>query len=139
MYTVVSDLMTTQVISLFEEQTLPLAGGIMKLKKVRHLPVIDDDGTLVGLVTHRDILRSQGSLFSLLHSGQRSQVELEVPVREIMTKDVWTVKPDTKLLDAGRLLADHQFSCLPVTDDGGRLVGIITDRDYLKFALEVLK
>lgn len=130
--------MTSKVISLFEEQSLPLASDIMKLKKVRHLPVIDDEGRLVGLVTHRDLLRSQGVLVSSLFKGLRSQVGTDVPVREIMTQDVWTVKPDTCLIDAGRLLADHQFSCLPVTDDNGVLVGILTDRDYLRYALTLL-
>lgn len=130
--------MTSKVITLFEEQSLPLASDIMKLKKIRHLPVIDDEGRLVGLVTHRDLLRSQSVIVSSLFKGLRSKVDAVVAVQEIMTQDVWTVKPDTGLIDAGRLLADHQFSCLPVTDDSGVLVGILTDRDYLRFALEVL-
>ncbi len=127
--------MTTEVVTLFEEQTLSLASGIMKLRKIRHLPVVDDGYCLVGLVTHRDLLRAQGELMLYLKDSD-SEVGSEISIKKIMTRDVWTVKPETEIGDAGRLLADHSFSCLPVTDHAGVLVGILTDRDYLNLALD---
>lgn len=135
----VQDLMTEKVITLFEEQTLPIADDIMKLRRIRHMPVIDEGGVLVGLVTHRDILRAQVSFVSFLREGQRGSIDMDIPVVDIMTRDVWTVSPTAAAHEAGQLLADHRFSCLPVVDDAHKLVGILTDRDFLKFALEVIE
>jgi acetoin utilization protein AcuB len=131
--------MTENVITFFEEQSLPLAQGIMKLKKIRHIPVIDDDRRLVGIVTHRDLLGAQGNMIQDTRDDDLKNSEPSVKVRDIMTRDVWTVKPDADAHEAAQLLLDHQFSCLPVTDDAGVLVGIVTDRDYLRLALEVLE
>ena len=134
----VRDLMTSEVITLFEEQTLPVADDIMKFRRVRHLPVVDENDVLVGLVTHRDVLRAQVSYVSFVKGGQRGSIDLDIKVADVMSKDVWTVSPDTPAFEAGQLLADHAFSCLPVIVPGRKLVGILTDRDFLKFSLEVL-
>jgi CBS domain-containing membrane protein len=134
--------MTSELITLFEQQTLPIADDIMKFRRIRHLPVVDDEGRLVGLITHRDVLRAQVSYVSFVKNGQegdRGAVDLDIQVKDVMSRDVWTVSPTTPAHEAGQLLADHAFSCLPVIEPGRRLVGILTDRDFLKFALEVLE
>src|SRR5688572_20490235 len=113
----VRHLMTSPVISLFAEQTLPLAEDIMRFKHVRHLPVIDDTGQLVGLVSHRDLLRAQISSLTGLSPDQRRARQEDVRVRALMTRDLWTVKPDTLAAVAARTMAEHQFDCLPVTDE----------------------
>ena len=138
----VKDLMTSDVITLFEEQTLPIADDIMKYRRIRHLPVVDEQGRLVGLVTHRDVLKAQVSYVSFVKNesgGERGSIDLDIQVKDVMSRDVWTVSPTTPAHEAGQLLADHTFSCLPVVEPGRRLVGILTDRDFLKFALEVLE
>ena len=119
----VKHLMKSPVITFFAEQTLPLAGDVMKLKHLRHLPVIDDDRRLVGLVSHRDLLRARD----------------QVRVSDIMTRDVWTVEPDTLASVAGQTLLDHKYGCLPVVDPDRRLVGIITERDFLRFAIKAIE
>jgi CBS domain-containing membrane protein len=134
----VRDLMTTKLITFFEEQTLPLAGELMKLKKFRHLPVVDEEGRLVGLITHRDILKAQISTLSVISEHSREKIEEGFQIKDIMNKDVWTVSPDAPAREAGQLLADHAFSCLPVVDESRKLVGILTDRDFVKYALEIL-
>ena len=70
---------------------------------------------------------------------QRGAVDLDLPVKDMMTRDIWTIGPNAGAYEAGQLLLDHQFSCLPVVDEQRRVVGIITDRDFLKYALEVLE
>jgi CBS domain-containing protein len=119
----VKDLMSAPVITLFAEQTLPLADDIMRFKHIRHLPVIDDDRRLVGLVSNRDILAAGGE---------------PVRVAGIMTRDVWTVGPDVLASIAGETLLDHRYGCLPVVDASGVLVGIITERDFLRFAIKAI-
>jgi CBS domain-containing protein len=117
--------MTSPVVTLFAEQTLPLAGDIMRFKHFRHLPVVDDAGRLVGLVSHRDVLAA-GSAAPL-------------KVSAVMTRDIWTVRPDTLASIAGATLLDHKYGCLPVVDDVGILVGIVTERDFLRFAIKALE
>jgi CBS domain-containing membrane protein len=129
------DIMTSPVITFFAEQTLPLAEDVMNLKHLRHLPVVDDAGRLVGLVSHRDLLRAQISTLAGLTDAQIRARQADVRVSQIMTRDVWTVNPQSDAARVGRTLLDHKFGCLPVVDADQRLVGIITERDFIKYAL----
>ena len=130
------DLMTKPVITFFAEQTLPLAEGVMHFRHLRHLPVIDDDGKLVGLVSHRDLLRAQISSLSGLTDEERRARQSDIRVNQVMTRDVWTVRPDTEAFIVGRTLLDHRFGCLPVVDENEKLIGIVTERDFIKYALD---
>jgi CBS domain-containing membrane protein len=132
------DIMTSPVVTFFAEQTLPLAEDVMHFKHLRHLPVIDDAGKLVGLVSHRDLLRAQISTLAGLTDAQRRARQSEVRVSQVMTRDVWTVAPTTEVRRVGLTLLDHKFGCLPVVDAEERLVGIITERDVIKYALAAL-
>jgi len=134
----VKHLMSSPVVSLFAEQTLPLAEDIMRFKHIRHLPVIDDDGHLVGLVSHRDLLRAQISSLTGLTEKERRARQDAVRVRELMTRDLWTVHPETLASVAGQTMAEHRYGCLPVIDDQRVLVGIVTERDFLKFATKAI-
>jgi CBS domain-containing protein len=135
----VKHIMSAPVVSLFGEQTLPLAEDIMSLKHIRHLPVIDDGRHLLGLVSHRDLLRAQISSLVGLTVDQRRARQDAVRVSELMTRDVWTVEPHVHASVAGRTLLDHRFGCLPVVDAERRLVGIVTERDFLKFAIKTIE
>jgi len=131
--------MAKKVVTLFEEQTLPLAGELMQFRKIRHLPVIDDDNHVVGIVTHRDVLRAQLSGLNGLNAQERNQLQQTVQVKNIMNRDVWTVSQDADAYRAARLLVDHQFGCLPVVNSNHEIVGIVTDSDFLRFAVSVLR
>jgi CBS domain-containing membrane protein len=134
----VRDIMTTPVISLFEEQTLPLADDIMRYKHIRHLPVTDDQRRLVGLVSHRDILGARTSLLEPMSAATRRATDDAIRVKDVMSRELWTTSPDSLASVAGQRLLDHRFSCLPVVDHDFRLIGIVTDRDYLAFAIRAL-
>jgi len=135
----VKHLMSAPVVTFFAEQTLPLAEDVMKYKHVRHLPVIDEDRHVVGLVTHRDLLAAQISSHALVTRDERRALQNSVRVGEIMTRDVWTVGPNVPASVAAATLHDHKFGCLPVIDADGKLVGIITEHDFLRFAAKVLE
>jgi CBS domain-containing membrane protein len=126
----VRHIMSSPVVTFFAEQTLPLAEDVMRFKHLRHLPVVDDKGYLVGIVTHRDLLRAK-----LGTSRSRSNIRVD----QVMTRDVWTVTSDTLASTAGSMLLDHGFGCLPIVDGTHRLVGIITEADYLRFAIHTLR
>ncbi len=135
----VKHLMTSPVVTFFAEQTLPLADEIMRLKHFRHLPVVDDAGRLVGLVSHRDLLAAELSTQTGLGRAQRLAIQDDVRVREIMTAEVWTVGPEVRASVAAATLLDHRYGCLPVVDADGVLVGIVTERDFLRFSSKVLE
>ena len=134
----VRDLMTTDVISLNEEDNLDLALMEMSLARIRHLPVVRKE-RLVGLVTHRDILRAMCSVFAEIDAAEQSDVLRRIQVRTIMSTDVRTVDPDMLASKAGRVLLESKFGCLPVVEGGGQLVGIVTEADFVAMAVEHLE
>jgi CBS domain-containing membrane protein len=129
----VRDLMTANVVTLSAGQSLPAARELMKLKRVRHLPVVDDAGRLVGLVTHRDLLEAAISSLAPLDAEEVDELQLKVPVARIMREQVWTIGPDDPADAAARLMLDNRIGCLPVVTQQ-QLVGIITGADLVEAA-----
>ncbi|MEM9195349.1 MAG: CBS domain-containing protein [Myxococcota bacterium] len=133
----VRDLMTSRVFALTAGQSLTLAETAMRSQRIRHIPVIDGERRLLGLVTHRDLLAAKVSRVLPMDKEDRSEFEFAIPVSSLMQKTVWSVSPTTPALNAARLLRDHKFGCLPVLEDG-RLVGIVTEADFLRLVLDSL-
>jgi CBS domain-containing membrane protein len=127
----VRDLMSTSVITLTRGHSLPLARELMDMKRIRHLPVVDDAGMLVGLVTHRDLLNAAISSLAPLDAAERDELQLKVPVARIMRAQIWTIGPDDPADAAARLMLEHNIGCLPVTEHG-RVVGILTEADLVE-------
>lgn len=135
--TTVSELMTRDVITLEAQESLLLAQDIMELGRVRHLPVVDGR-RLVGLVTHRDLLSA--SLSSLDASPEEDATKKQhVFVRDVMRRDVISVRPATPALEAARLMVEHKVGCVPVVDGEHRLVGILSEADFLRLAARFLE
>lgn len=137
----VSDLMTRKVVTLHREQSLTLADELMRLDRVRHLPVVDESGKLVGLVTHRDLLAAHlGSFTRLNPETALAAIDLRfaIPVERIMTTDVWSVRAETPAVDTAQLLHDNRFGCAPVVDDQRHIIGIVTEADFLRLVLDML-
>lgn len=131
------DLMCGDLITLQENETLDLADEVMRLARIRHLPVTDTEGHLTGLVTHRDLLRAQVSALAGLGSEETRKIERTIAVARIMNRGITTVSPGTPALDVARLMRDNKFGCLPVVD-GGKLVGIITEADFVDLVIRAL-
>ncbi len=134
----VADLMTTELLTLNEDDNLDLAQMEMSLARIRHLPVVRS-GRLVGLVTHRDILKSMCSVFAELDALEQSDVLSGVRVQEIMGTNVTTVSPDIDAATAGKTMLEGKLGCLPVVENGDRLVGIITEADFVDLAVQRLE
>jgi CBS domain-containing membrane protein len=127
----VRNIMTREVTTLKRNDKLTLAKDIMHLGRIRHLPVLDDDGQqLVGIVSQRDLFH--GALARALGYGQHSQRQMldTLVVKEVMSTDVITTTPDTSLAEAARILVERKIGCVPVLEDG-RLVGIVTEADFV--------
>src|SRR5688572_25342630 len=110
----VRDLMSPDVETLFIEETMDLANTIITLGRIRHLPVVERSGKLVGVLSHRDLLRAFAELY---REGRGDADQERVSVSDIMTKEVTTVGPDDPLLDAAELIWENKFGCLPVVVD----------------------
>ena len=127
----VSDVMTADPTTLKSNDKLTLADDIMRLGRVRHLPVLDDDGQkLVGIVTQRDLFRD--ALAQALGYGKHAQRQLldSLVVKDVMATEVVTIRPDASLAYAARVLTERKIGCLPVLENG-RLVGILTEGDFV--------
>ncbi len=129
-YGTVASFMTRDLFTVHEDELVDLAASVMDWKHIRHVPVEDDQHRLVGLITHRTLLR----FFSRVSPEERS-----VPVSRLMARDPLTVTPDTPTLEAIARMKEHHVSCLPVVRPEGRLVGIVTEQDFMDIAAVLLE
>lgn len=127
----VKDLMRTKVITLHVADTLDIAEDIMSMARIRHLPVVDADYRLVGILSQRDLFKA--SISSVLGFAQEKEHQWlgTVPVREVMTKEVITVAPEAGIAEAVDKMVAGKFGCLPVVENG-KLVGLLTETDCLR-------
>jgi len=127
----VRGLMTYHVFTVGPDDDLQALYDLMASRHVRHVPVVDREGKVVGLVTERDLARSAlGSRDELPLSMQR-EVLRRRKIREIMATEVDTVEADEDLKAAAEMLIENKIGCLPVVD-GRRLVGILTESDFVR-------
>ncbi|MDK9759128.1 CBS domain-containing protein, partial [Vibrio sp. D173a] len=103
---------------------------------IRHIPVVDADRKLLGVVTQRDVLAAQES--SLQNIPQAQSYTLATPLNEIMHKNVMSVEPRAGLKESAIYMQKHKVGCLPVVEHG-ELVGIITDSDFVTIAINLLE
>ena len=125
----VKDIMVKEVATLDVDDELSLANDIMRLGRIRHLPVVSGE-TLVGIVSERDLFRS--SLAQALGYGNKDTREVmkTLRIKDVMVKQLVTVSPDMELKDAVALMVDRKIGCLPVVQDN-KLQGLITETDIL--------
>lgn len=132
----VSELMEREVVTLQREDRLDLAGDVMRLGRIRHMPVLQGS-QLVGIVSNRDLLAASLSSAFEIEQSNRREFQRSVEVKEVMTQDVDTVGPDDRADEAGRRMLRRQIGCLPVVDARGHLLGLLTESDLLAAALGV--
>lgn len=127
----VRDLMTREVVTLQRNDSLSIAEDVMRLGRIRHMPVLDDDGALVGIVSQRDMFRGALARAFGYGTAAQSRVLKTLVVKEVMSNDPQTISPDAPLREAAERMSHHKLGCLPVIEDG-KLVGILTEGDFVK-------
>lgn len=125
----VEDLMSTNVLTLGASDVLAAADVEMKIAGIRHLPIVDVNRRVVGIVSNRDILRA---------AGQSQSPGSSILVSEVMTRSPHTIAPDSPASEAAALMLDHKIGALPVVNDDDVLVGIITETDFVSIAHDLL-
>jgi CBS domain-containing protein len=134
----VRDLMRSHVVTLSMFDALDVATDIMSMGRIRHLPVVNREQELVGIVSQRDLLKA--SISSVLGVGEANQREWmgKVPVIDVMTRSVTTIGPEASISEAISRLIKGKIGCLPVVEDG-KLAGLITETDLLRCFNDLLQ
>jgi CBS domain-containing protein/gamma-glutamylcysteine synthetase len=127
----IEQFMTTDLFTVTEDEPMDLVASLMEWERIRHVPVEDHQNRLVGLISYRSLLR-------LLAKGGVGTEGAHTAVSEIMHRTPLTVSPETSTLDAIELMRRHRVGCLPVVKDG-RLVGIVSERDFMNVAAELME
>ena len=134
----VKDVMTKDVFVLHATQTLELVRSLMRIKHVRHVPIVEPDHTFVGLLTHRDLLEQTISHLAQIDEEEQEYLDRHIHIMNIMKTDVTTADPEMDVCSAISLLLENKYGCLPVLA-AGKLVGIVTEADFLNLTLELLR
>ncbi len=128
-------IMSTDLITLSPGATLAEARELMHKNQIHHLPIVDDGGELIGLVTLTNVLAATDSF---LREDQSRIHASEIGIKDVMVTDVATVDREAGLRSAALFLEKHRIGCLPVMDDG-KMCGIITDTDFVAVAINLLE
>jgi acetoin utilization protein AcuB len=129
--------MTRDVITGTPEMSMMKASKIMKEKGIARIPVVDERGVLLGIVSDRDIKEASPSKATTLDMHELYYLLSEIKLKDIMTKKVVTIKPGETIERAAAILLEHNIGGMPVVDEGNRVVGIITDSDIFKVLVRI--
>jgi len=130
-YRTVGQFMSTDVFTVSPDDLIDLAASVMHWRHIRHVPVEDSAGRLVGLITHRGLLR-------LITNDHRSTEANPIIVRDVMVPNPVTVSPSTSSLEAIELMRSNRIGCLPVVESD-HLVGIVTSYDFLEASAKLFR
>lgn len=130
-YRTIGQFMSTDLFTVNPDDLIDFAASVMDWQHIRHVPVEDGEGRLVGLVTHRGVLR-------IISNGTRSADTEPLTVRQVMVENPVTVCPSTSSLEAIEIMRSHRVGCLPVVE-GDQLVGIVTSYDFLEASARLFK
>lgn len=123
----ISEIMATEPITIHQTEMVSAAEKKMREADIRHLPVIDAARHVVGVISDRDVLRT----------FEKSR-DKAIPVRDVMSQEVLTVHPETRACEATALMLDRKISSLPVVDAESRLIGVVTETDFLRVVHNLL-
>ena len=133
----VRDRMSRTVVTVRPETKLAAAAALMRDRNVRHLPVVDGAGRLVGIVTSRDLRQALFAPAVRAEGNDLPAVMDTLTVGDVMIRSVVSVRATTTIRDAARVMHERRLGALPVVE-GGRLVGILTETDVLHAFQELL-
>lgn len=133
----VKDRMTLGPVTITPFTTFPEAFRIIRERRIRHLPVVDEEGKLIGIVAQTDLLHASPSTATTSTVFEMSYVLANLHVKEVMSSPPITVAEDAPLEEAARVMVEKKIGCLPVMRDS-ELVGMITETDIFAVFVEVL-
>jgi len=136
--TKVRDIMTSPVVIVAPQTPVPQASALMKERGIRHPPVIEN-GQLAGIVSRGDLREASISEAINADLYEISFLLSRLPVSKLMTRQVVTISPDALIVDAAELMTGNKIAGLPVVDETGSVIGIVTESDLLRLLLRKLR
>jgi acetoin utilization protein AcuB len=133
----VRDRMTSPAVSITGDTPFQDALKLMQERRFRRLPVVDNEGRLIGIVAERDLLYASPSPATSLSVWELNYLLSKITVKGLMTRDVTTTTPDTTIEDAARVMVEKRVGGLPVVDENNRPIGMITETDIFKTLVEM--
>lgn len=131
----VKEWMSEKVVSASPSMRISEAHQVMKDAHIRRLPVVNEQGVLVGIVTIGDVREASPSDATTLSIWELNYLWAQLTVERIMTRKVLTVTPETPILTAAEMMLENKISGLPVVDDKGRVVGMLTESDVFRMLI----
>jgi acetoin utilization protein AcuB len=132
----VKDRMSKHPLTVSGDESIADTHRYMQEQNVRHLPVVDKTGQMIGLVTENDLLKAEPSSATSLSVWEIHSLLTRVRVKDVMVHEVIATTEDTPIEEAAHLMLEHKIGCLPVLRDG-KLVGIITESDLFRTFMEL--
>ncbi len=133
----VQNWMTTDVVSVGPDTSLLKVGKLMKDHHIRRIPVVDENGQVIGIISDRDVRDASPSKATTLDMYEMHYLLAELKAKNIMTAKPITVKPTDTVEQAALIMLDNKVGGLPVVDDSGKIVGIISDHDVFKALVDI--
>ncbi|MFO7596809.1 MAG: CBS and ACT domain-containing protein [Desulfocurvibacter africanus] len=135
----IKDWMNTPVITIGPDESMMKASKLLKDKNIRRLPVVDDKGKLIGILSDRDIKEASPSKATTLDVHELYYLLSEIKVKDIMTKNPVRLKAEDSVEKAAVLLSEKSLGGLPIVDDNDSVVGIITEKDMFDILIEITR
>ena len=134
------DIMTKKVISVNEYDRFSLVEEKLREFRIRHLPVVDFTGKLVGIVTQRDLYRAQSPRRLDDGTWYYDQKSLDSNILQyVMTKNPFSLSPEDPVAQAVLVMAERKYGCVPIVKKDQTLCGIVTQHDILKIAAQIIR
>ncbi|WP_102345261.1 acetoin utilization AcuB family protein [Bacillus sp. Marseille-P3661] len=130
---IIEEIMNRNVVTMRPHETIEKACEIMHSNRIRHIPIVDENNHVIGVISDRDIRDVSPSIF---HSEEHLE-DLQKPIASIMTEEVLTGHPLDFVEEICTIFYEHQIGCLPIESEG-KLVGIITESDMLHTLVKVM-
>ena len=133
---IVNDIMTRRVDAVYMDDSVEKVRMLFDCHNYHHLIVQGDNSKCVGIISDRDLLRNISPYIGKICESNSDRALLQRRAHQIMTRELVAVRTNTSLPAAARVMLDHRISCLPVVEQNGRCIGIVTLRDFVKWSLQ---
>lgn len=134
----VRDIMTAPALVVAPDTPVPMAVALMREKRIRHLPVVEN-GRLVGVVSRGDLREASIAAGVNADSYELHFMLNQLTIGKLMTRKVFTVTPEAPVVHVAELMTEHKIAGLPVVDEAGGVIGIVTESDLLRMLVRKLR
>jgi CBS domain-containing membrane protein len=137
--TTVAQIMTADPLCVTRDASLKDAHELMRSKNIRHIPVIDDKGVLVGMLTQKIMIAKVLGLMAQFGATALERKEKQQLVADLMVTDFAAVSPEQSLKEVAGFFVSNRHGCMPVVDTSNKIKGILTSSDFVRLAADLLK